>query len=60
MFDIKWSESRNFVRKIRSWKKDEIAMFAMKVVDAKDAKLKARFMGMSKNILVKSVTKDSS
>ena len=29
------------MRKIRAWKKDEIAMFAMKVVDAKDAKLKA-------------------
>ena len=35
-------------------------MFVIKVVDAKDAKLKARFMGMSNNILVKFVTKESS
>ena len=41
MFRIKRNASRNFVRKKRTWKKDEIAMFAMKVVDAKDAKLKA-------------------
>jgi hypothetical protein len=31
----------------------------MEVVDAKNAKLKARFMGMSNNILMKFVTKDS-
>jgi hypothetical protein len=35
-------------------------MFVIKVVDVKDAKLKARFMGMSNNILVKFVKKDSS
>ena len=41
MFGIKWSASRNIVIKIRACMKDEIAMFMMKVVDAKDAKLKA-------------------
>ena len=35
MFGIKWSASRNFVRKIRAWKKDEIAMLMQRMQSLK-------------------------